>query len=155
MVTSIILGLGWCFLLLLFWKWVDMVLTLVTRHHRNMTRVSLPIHSLPRGVTFCLNTKKPDSIHRHKDSIWRDRRDVQELLLWLLFWKDPSAWLNTQLLAFQNPQKCPDPSRKYNEREKKKGYQRGDFFLYAKKASWCDGFYKVIGKGSLKRWGGW
>lgn len=36
------------------------MLTWVTSHHRNMTRVSLPIHSLPRGAVFSLNTKKAE-----------------------------------------------------------------------------------------------
>lgn len=121
------------------------------------SQVSLCIHSLPRGAPFCLNVKKPwKNIHRHKDSIWRGRRDVQELLLWFLFWKEPGAWLKAQQLAFQRPQRGPDLSTKYSERVKKKGH-RGvtSFFLYAKKTPWCDGFYKVIGKGPLKRWGGW
>lgn len=91
---SYIFGLGWYFLLLSSQKWADTVLTLVTRHHRNMPRVSLCIHSLAGGAPFCLNAKKPwKNIHTHKDSIWRGKRDVQELLSWFLFLKEPGASL--------------------------------------------------------------
>lgn len=110
---SYVLGQGGYFLVLSFQKGFDTALTVVTRQHTNMPQVSLCIHGLPREAPFCLNAKKPwKSIQRHKDSIWRGRRDVQELLLWFLFWKEPGAWLKAKQLAFQKPQKGSWPIHK-------------------------------------------